>query len=139
VLHVPPLRARREDLVTLLVHALGDPPVRLGPALVEALLLHPFPFNVREVQAIASQLRLRGRGRDVLDLDLVLDRLATPPSEPPSAPADDDPPPPDRAQLEELLRTHRGVIADVARAMNRSRKQVYRWIEQHALDVTRYR
>jgi hypothetical protein len=46
---------------------------------------------------------------------------------------------PDRAQLDALLRRWRGVIADVARETGRSRKQVYRWIEEHQLDVTSYR
>lgn len=41
--------------------------------------------------------------------------------------------------LEALLRRWRGVIADVARETGRSRKQVYRWIEEHALDVASYR
>ena len=34
---------------------------------------------------------------------------------------------------------HRGVIADVARVSRRSRKQVYRWLEQHGLDAKSYR
>jgi hypothetical protein len=46
---------------------------------------------------------------------------------------------PDRAQLEELLRRHGGIISDVARAVRRSRKQVYRWLELYQLDVAAFR
>ena len=55
------------------------------------------------------------------------------------ADGDEREPPPGRAELEELLRAHRGVVANVARAMRRSRKQVYRWLELHGLDAARFR
>ena len=42
-------------------------------------------------------------------------------------------------RLEALLREHKGVVADVARAMGRSRKQVYRWVVQQGLDVAKFR
>lgn len=37
------------------------------------------------------------------------------------------------------MRAHRGVVANVARAMRRSRKQVYRWLELHGLDAAAFR
>ena len=150
-LSIPPLRARREDVLGLLLHALGTPAPRLTSTLVEALLAHPFPFNVREVQSLASQLRLRAQPGEALALELIRDQLApviaAPTAAPTAAPAptatapDDDErePPPDRATLEALLRSHRGVVANVARAMRRSRKQVYRWLELHGLDVAAFR
>jgi DNA-binding NtrC family response regulator len=138
-LRLPPLRERREDVLLLLCHALGAPAPRLSGALAEALLLHAFPYNVRELFALASQLRASGSA--VLELGMIADRLGEP--APPAAEEGDDDedrePPPDRAQLEALLRAHRGVVADVARAMRRSRKQVYRWITLHALDVKAFR
>ncbi|MEP7122395.1 MAG: sigma 54-interacting transcriptional regulator [Byssovorax sp.] len=149
---IPLLRERREDILLLLLHALGPTAARLTPALAEALLLHDWPFNVRELLALASQLRIRaGAATGPLDLELVSDRLArsaAAPQPPPDdsvdrpddrAEAADKEPPPDRAALEALLTTHRGVVADVARAMRRSRKQVYRWIADQKLDVTRFR
>ena len=149
---IPLLRERREDILLLMVHALGASTPRLTPALAEALLLHTWPFNVRELLALASQIRIRagiavGGARSVLDLDLVADRLLRPEVEIDEAPArgeervevDDKEPPPDRAALSALLVTHRGVVADVARAMRRSRKQVYRWIADHELDVASFR
>jgi DNA-binding NtrC family response regulator len=162
VVWIPPLRERREDILLLLSNALGAPAPRFTPALAEALLLHPWPFNVRELLAVASQLRIRkglaaGDAESILDLDLdldldlVADRLEGPSQRESSSAAEPAPrgegkvdvgdkePPPDRAALEALLVTHRGVVADVARAMNRSRKQVYRWVADHELDVARFR
>jgi DNA-binding NtrC family response regulator len=158
---IPPLRARKEDILEILLHALGSPgsPAppnrrqRLSPDLVEALLLYSYPFNVRELLAVAAQLQLEGAGAAELDLELVASRLRTIP--PPrgageTAPDgatldgsgqehDDHEPPPDRRRLEELLREHQGVVADVARAVRRSRKQVYRWIRHHDIDPRSFR
>ncbi len=148
-LTIPPVRARREDVLALLLAALGAPR-RLAPSLVEALLAHPFRWNVREVQTLAAQLRQRTAPDAVLDLAAVADLLAPAPAAPtasaptpaPATPAptsDDDRPPPTRAELEALMRAHRGVVADVARVMGRSRKQVYRWLAQHGLDAGTFR
>ncbi|MFO0758608.1 MAG: sigma 54-interacting transcriptional regulator [Byssovorax sp.] len=151
-LTIPPIRARREDILLLFAHALGPGAKPLSPALAEALLLYDYPFNVRQILAFASQLRLRGEGAEVYDLPLLEGRLTAPtPAE--IEPTDrverddsidetsqaDREAPPDRDKLEALLATHRGVVADVARAMKRSRKQVYRWITQHDIDVERFR
>ena len=147
LLEIPPLRARREDILELLLHALGAPRPRLSPALAEVLLLHPFPFNVREVLALALQLRVRGGGADEVDLELIADRLSPAPAPAEDTKEDDDEgeaaldkePPPGRAELEVLLQKHRGVVADVARVMRRSRKQVYRWIAEHGVDIRQFR
>jgi DNA-binding NtrC family response regulator len=155
-----PLRERREDVLLLLLHALhklGERAWRLTPSLAEALLLHAWPFNVREVFAIAKQLDIRSAGEALLDLPLVADRIGLgaapdrPAPRPASAPpvpeaaeedGDEDDhsgPPPDRAGLEALLEAHHGVISDVARVVRRSRKQVYRWIRHYGIDLNRYR
>ncbi len=164
-----PLRDRREDVLLLLHHALGEGARPITPRLAEALLLHSWPFNVREVLAVAQQLRIRaagagagvgasaGMGAEPFDLPFVADRLGPDPAAAPAdseavavaavsgaaaTDGDDDDggaAAPDRAGLEALLRAHRGVVSEVARAVRRSRKQVYRWIAGHGLDVKRYR
>src|SRR5690606_10663094 len=53
---VPPLRDRREDVLLLLAHALGEAPP-IEPELVEALLEFDWPYNVRELFAVASELK----------------------------------------------------------------------------------
>jgi DNA-binding NtrC family response regulator len=144
-LRLPPLAARREDILLLLTSALpsGHPP--LEASLAAALVLHAWPYNVREVMKVASELAVRGAGREALTLDLVADRLRAPPRAETDPAASDEAdqdekpedgaraPAPDRQALAALLERHGGVIADVARATGRSRKQVYRWMEQHGL------
>lgn len=154
-IHLPPLRERRDDVLMLFAHALGSPLPRLEVELAERLLRYSWPFNVRELLSLAKQLRIRG-GAGPYTLELAEAQLglesASPSAPAPAAPAPAAPaallaaegdeerePPPDRARLEELLRRHRGVLADVAREMSRSRKQVYRWIHHHGLDVEAFR
>ncbi len=150
-LEVEPLRRRKEDILLLLLHAMGASRPRFAPSLIQALLLHEYPFNVRDILAIASQLRIQGAGAEVLELHHVeaffraRERTTAPQggSAPPPAAIEDNAkaqePPPDRTRLEELLQLHHGVVADVAREVGRSRKQVYRWIEQFGIDVSQFR
>ena len=137
---LPPLSARKEDVLPLLEHALPAKHAPFEPPLVAALLAYSWPYNVREVMKVATELSVRGAGLPVLTLELVEDRLkeradqsgpiTTPP---PTAPAAKEQPAPDKEQLLELLKRHKGVIADIARATGRSRKQVYRWLDKHGL------
>jgi DNA-binding NtrC family response regulator len=161
-IELPSLRARREDVLPILLHALGEPTPELDAELVSALLLHPWPFNVRELYKVALQLRVRGQGSARLTFDLFEPHLRhslPPPIVPPVSPSAPAPavaaapeapapqggaageaaPIPSRAELDALLRRWRGVIADVARETGRSRKQVYRWLEEHGLDLSSYR
>lgn len=146
--HLPPLSARREDVLPLLLSSLPAGHAPLEPALVAALLQYPWPYHVREVKKVGTELGVLGAGRPLLTLDLVAERLkpprlptpaaspaASPAAVPPAAvPGKRDPGPiPDKGELEQLLKRHHFVIADVARATGRSRKQVYRWLDKHGL------
>ena len=151
-LEMPPLRERREDILPLFERALGDDSaLTFEPELVEALLLHRWPFNVRELNKLAGQARLRAKPGQCLPLSWFEAELASHAalaavdvSEVVSADAKDKvlvklAPVPDRDELSEMLRRHRGVIADIARETGRSRKQVYRWLESHNLDPQQFR
>jgi transcriptional regulator of acetoin/glycerol metabolism len=46
---------------------------------------------------------------------------------------------PSQADLEGLLALHRGNLSHVARAVGRSRMQVYRWLEKYGIDASAYR
>ncbi|MBI4701471.1 MAG: sigma 54-interacting transcriptional regulator [Deltaproteobacteria bacterium] len=137
----PALRERREDVLPILCRALGETAPALAPDLVDALLRHDWPFNVRELVKLASELRLRGSGLPALDLDLVRHRLQPPATLESGGlrlalPAGAKP---GKDELVALLRRHRGVVADVARATDRSRKQIYRWIEGYGIDLAAFR
>lgn len=159
---LPPLRARIEDVPALLEAALSslqEGRVKLSPQLVHALLLHTWPFNVRELMKIATELEVKAQGRELLDIDLLEGRVLGPGAAdgggllpaaaqtiPPASSASatlkvkrDDAPAPTREELEQLLLAHKGKVSDVARATGRSRTQVYRWLEEHRFDVELFR
>jgi DNA-binding NtrC family response regulator len=132
---LPPLRHRREDILRLLEHFYPELPP-LATSLVEALLTYPWPRNVRELGGVAAELQTRADGAERLELDMTGDRLSIErevESQTPEAPA------PNRERLEDLLGVYDGNIAAVARAVGRSRAQVYRLLEQHGIDPTSYR
>ncbi len=157
VVRLPALAERREDVLLLLQHFLGEDRRPVATDLVERLLLHPWPLQVREVRRIAQALRLHAPAR--FDLALVAElldeglRLVAPPTLstlpsagviPPHAPLQNGEPmartsPPDREALLELLSTHAGNVVEVARATGRSRKQVYRWLQEHDIDPQSFR
>jgi sigma-54 dependent transcriptional regulator, acetoin dehydrogenase operon transcriptional activator AcoR len=150
-IQLPSLRARREDVLPILLYALGEPIPELDPELVSSLLLYSWPSNVRELDQVATLLR-RGQGAGRLGPELFeahLQDSVPPPTErfavthaaalPVADAAGGVTTIPTRAELDALLRRWRGVIADVARETGRSRKQVYRWLDEHGLDLASYR
>ena len=72
---------------------------------------------------------------------------APPPSTavPPATPRSEAPkkfqrgPIPSEPVLRALLIKHKGVVADIAKEMQRSRAQIYRWLEDRHLDPTSFR
>ena len=150
VIHTVPLRERREDVLPLLERFLepGAPPP--APDLAEALLLHSFRFNVRELKELATQLRIDGADRSELPLSLIQRRLdpsasstrvtARLPTVPPrEGPPKEELPPPTRELVDALMREHRANISQVARALGRSRRQVYRYLELWDLSLDDYK
>lgn len=155
VIRLPTLRERREDILLLLSHFVGEgPPIQ--PALAEALLLYDWPWNVRELSKVATELRIRGAKLPQLTLDLVESRLRAEPEllptaqrpnepvQPSSSPSPTAKPPTEltplgRDELLAALKAHGGRIAQVARALGRSRQQIYRLLEQHGLSPNNFR
>lgn len=61
-LRLPPLRERREEIVGLFMHhfrTVGGKPSALGASFLEALCLHSWPMNVRELIQVARQAQLQ--------------------------------------------------------------------------------
>lgn len=76
-LEVPPLRARHEDLPSLVLLALdraartqGRPPVGIDQAALDVLLTHDFPGNLRELGSVIERAVRAARGPKVLRDDL---------------------------------------------------------------------
>jgi DNA-binding NtrC family response regulator len=71
-LHIPPLRARPADILTLAAHfaaryarANGTPERPLSPAAEAALLAHPWPGNVRELENCLHRAVLLAEGATI--------------------------------------------------------------------------
>lgn len=149
--HLPPLRARRADLLGWAdaVHPAPDRrgwSAALSADAVEFLLLYDHPENLRGLARVlraacdSDQARPFGLG-------------ALPPAwvQAVRAGAHTDPAPnravagtaepgrygqraPSAGELRALLATHRGNIGAMARALGRDRKQIYRWLEAVGID-----
>lgn len=131
------LRERREDLGLLVASLLG----KLGREAVFSmaagweLVRHSFSANVRELeQALARATLLAEQGR-VTPRELQLSSAVPQPSSAPTRTSEHDA----RAELIAHLERHEGSVADVARALGRSRMQVYRWLEKYQIDPKGFR
>lgn len=162
-IRLPPLRERREDILPLLMRVLPQPSPALDPPLVEALLLHGWPFNVRELVKIGEDLRSRCSDESVLDLSMVAERLRPSGSgaeteQKKSSPLgqievarksdafalkpefdEKDGPQLSREALLRLMTEHHGIVARVARAIGRSRRQVGRLLKRHRIVTKEFR
>lgn len=152
VVRLPPLRARRCDLGLLIAamlrrHARDPEAWRFDRRSVEALLAAPFPGNVRELERLVEAvIAFMPEGGEVTTDLLARTPFAAPPEPPANAPA----PPSARvlhaaadeavqARLLDQLAQHQGNVSAVARAMNRTRAQVHRWLARWRIDPNRYR
>jgi DNA-binding NtrC family response regulator len=146
---VPPLRERRVDVlgwVDRLHRRVLDRRGPRGAALAfepmaaEALLLNPWPENLRGVDRLVHEL---GRTPGPVSVDELPGWMrasanghAAPATEPPSGPPPATTQPqrvPDREELEAALREH-GSIRSTAKHFGRDRRQIYRWIEAYGID-----
>jgi two-component system nitrogen regulation response regulator GlnG len=170
LIRLPPLRQRKEDIGRLLVHflrvelerigetlplqaAAGDAPW-LPAALVSRLVRYSWPGNVRQLQNVARQLAIDGRGQPVLldspELDALMPgtapassaRLDHPdrPDRPGRAPS---PEPPAKArgrrpsevsedEMIAALRAHRWNLKAAADALGIPRTSMYLLLERSA-------
>jgi DNA-binding NtrC family response regulator len=147
VVTIPALRERRADIVALAQRFLEDGR-QLHPLAAERLLLHPWPHNARDLRAVidllvqqpGEVLRLTPPVEDKLRADLTTVASA----------ADDEAPGgvdarwPRSAEaradvLRELLRRHRGNVADVARAIGKRTTSVRRWLSLYEIDADQFR
>jgi transcriptional regulator of acetoin/glycerol metabolism len=106
---------------------------------VEALLLHAWPHNIRELDNLVRTLSLRGPSIDLEELPQHLQatlREARRETEAPvrAVAGDDD----TRARIVAALREHRGNVRRVAVALGMARGHLYRLLK-HDLDPASFR
>ena len=148
VLEIPPLRERRADIVPLFLrllvrHGFQRPP-DLEHELVEALCLHAWPMNVRELENIARRLSAMHGTESTLKVEHVADwlsesdgedgddRTALPQGRPaaPSAQRRATSPytPAEMQALEAALRRHGGNLTKAAEELGITRPKAYRML-----------
>jgi DNA-binding NtrC family response regulator len=154
-LHIPPLRERPEDIGPLVAFFLASAPAGRGGvartldgATFSALLRHPWPQNVRELEKVVRQAALFAQEEGRIRLPHLPLRLqgggeaGSPGEEAADAPSGGRRPRrpmPDREALAELLARYRGNVADVARHLDRHWGVVQRALVKHGLDADKYR
>jgi DNA-binding NtrC family response regulator len=153
VIHVPPLRARREDVIPLAVaYATRPAPDQLPnaasiassltPDAAEALLVHSYPWNVRELvqamRAVPSGIERIKLGHLPKSMHGSLGgRVSAAPSPAPTLAILEVRPDatPTEAELRTVLAHFAGNVSRVADFFGKERKQVYRWAERHGIDL----
>jgi pSer/pThr/pTyr-binding forkhead associated (FHA) protein len=140
---VPTLAERRTDLGILI----GALHTRLFPVdhpgfdidAARLLLRYPWPLNVRELeQAMATAQVLAGA--ELVRAEHLPDSVRT--GRPPGAPRPvvlSETDQKVRDQVVAALREHQGNVSAVARALDKDRKQIQRWIKRFGLDPGSYR
>jgi DNA-binding NtrC family response regulator len=163
---LPSLDERREDLGTLLPVLLGRAGVRLSALAARALLLHAWPYQIRELASglAAAALMAGGSGGAggagepaVLlpeHLPEAIRQVLAPPSPASPAPAPAPAPAnapvpgnasaepgvrPSKGQLEQLLRRHAGNVTAAASELGKGKMQIYRWLRHYGLHPDQYR
>jgi transcriptional regulator of acetoin/glycerol metabolism len=104
---------------------------------VEALLLHAWPRNVRELQKLAERLCVLHGAAARWEVGMLDDELARRVQVRGRETGDTAPVkisgPPTKDELVDLLARFQGNVTEVARYVGRNRKQVYRWMDQHGI------
>ncbi len=143
-IRLPALRDRREDIPALtrsLLAQLGAADHTLTADLEEALLVHPWPLNVRGLSNVLSTALIATPAGQPLGLvpevraalqENRIERSQPPPEAPPPVELD-------RARLEDLLRRFGGRVAETARHLGISRPKLYRLLWSAHLDPARFR
>ncbi len=149
---IPPLHARPDDIIPLAKRFLADNqwPGKVGADAAEALLLYPWPYNVRELQQAMHGAVIRAASQDTLHLVHLPAKVCTLSEGPHERRADtlDETPlsvhvasdiEPTTDDLRLALQHHKGNIAQVAEFFGKDRRQIYRWAEKLGVDMDAFR
>jgi transcriptional regulator with GAF, ATPase, and Fis domain len=140
---VPPLAERRGDLGLLIgaLYAKMFPAEHPGFDIDAARLLlrYPWPLNVRELEQALAAAQVLG-GAELVRAEHLPDTVRS--GRPPGAPRPvvlSETDQKVRDQVVAALREHQGNVSAVARALDKDRKQIQRWIKRFGLDPSSYR
>jgi two-component system, NtrC family, response regulator AtoC len=157
VLEIPPLRARRDEIVPLaeafaasVAAELGTPPPVLAPTAAAALLAYSWPGNIRELRnAIGRAVLLVDRVIEAIHLPNFIRAAAAPPATAPANLGDTAATPEEiapialdkvtagaegeRERLLRVLAAHGGNQSKAAQALGVSRVTLGKWLERHAI------
>jgi transcriptional regulator with GAF, ATPase, and Fis domain len=151
VVHLPPLRERRAEVLALARELAEYPPgteLRLTADAAEALVRHDWPFNVRELESLVRAF-VATEGEAVLGLPYLAEHhpqlldgfregtAAEEETRPTGAPRTAEPR--DRAAMEQLLKRHAGNVSAAAAELGKPRALLYRWLRRVGLDPERFR
>jgi DNA-binding NtrC family response regulator len=135
-LNLPPLRERVED-VGLLAHHFTKAPLEFVPEAFQALFLHPWKGNVRELEKVVTLARVLAGERTPISLEHLPVPMSTRVEAP--APKAIQRKRPSREELATLLSRHGGDVAQMAREIGRQRTLVWRWLRENQLKPQDYR
>ncbi len=140
---VPALAERRPDLGILIgsLYERHFPADAVGLDLDAARLLfrYPWPLNIRELEQALTTASVLAGATPVLASHLP-DAVRS--GRPPGAARTTPLTPADEALRDSLcaaMRDHRGNISAVARALNKDRKQIQRWVKRFAVDPEKFK
>ncbi len=138
---LPPLRARREDLGLLSRQILArqagrETPPSITTDVFRAMLTHPWPFNLRELEhSLQTAARLVDGSPGTIDTDVWAQACWTVEGGDPSPTRIEAV----RRELVAQLARHRGEIRAVAAALRCDVEDVQRWAQRFSLQPDRYR
>jgi DNA-binding NtrC family response regulator len=140
VLHVPPLRERREDLPQLVQRFLGDAgrPLAIAPETLELLAAYDWPGNVRELKNVIASAAALADGPRLEPRHLVVFR----PQKRPGAPPGPTAAPPaggqtleqlEKAAIEQALQQFDGNRTRAARSLGIAASTLYEKLRRYGL------
>jgi DNA-binding NtrC family response regulator len=157
-IRVPPLRERVEDIPHLaahFVHKLTGRHQPIHPRLILALLVHPWPRNVRELRTVLERAVIESCGQASIALSPSLEAmLPSTPSAVARASTGVDPEPdaaswaeqkralvqkPTQDQLITMIVKQRGNVRSIAANLDISRNTLYRWFHEYSIKIDKYR
>lgn len=143
VVTLPALCERREDFGLLLANlaAQRGSPFRFSPPALRALVRHPWPRNIRELEQVLTTAAGLADGR--IELEHLPEAVRSPQTlagrAAPSPVQLDDADRELRERLISLFEQHNGNVVVVAEVMGKQRQQIYKWIKRLSIDLSAFR